>query len=406
MEPAIVLNNVSKRFAIDHRRPRSFLEAMTQVLNRGRRASREYFWVLRDVSLNIEQGEIVGIVGSNGAGKSSLLKLIAHIIEPTSGEIVVSGKLGALLELGIGFHPDLTGRENIYLYGALVGLKRQYIRDRVDDIIAFSGLGPFIDVPVKHYSSGMYVRLAFSVAVSAEPDILLVDEVLAVGDQRFQAKCWDKIEELRGKGITILFVSHTLDTVRRLCQRAIWLDDGCIQADGEVNDVLNAYLESVWSHGKPPRQVATAVGRRWGSGEAIVERVEFLGTDGSSRSVFHTGEPFVARIWYRAFEPVPRPAFGVAIYREDGVHVAGPNTAASQFDIPCITGQGYVDYIVDSLPLLPARYEFTAAIYDYHSVHPYDHRHRQFEFQVVPSATTTQHEGTVLIPCRWAHEHT
>jgi ABC-type polysaccharide/polyol phosphate transport system ATPase subunit len=226
---AIQFDHVSKKFILHRERPRSLQELAVNLFRRNNN-SHEEFWALQDVSFTVEQGETLGLIGPNGAGKSTALKLISRIIEPTSGQIEVNGQVGALLELGAGFHPDLTGRENIYLNGSILGLSRAQIRRKLDAIIAFAELERFIDVPVKHYSSGMYVRLGFSVAVHTDPEVLLVDEVLAVGDQNFQHKCLERIMEMQRQGITICFVSHGLGEVRRLCSRAVWLDDGMVQA--------------------------------------------------------------------------------------------------------------------------------------------------------------------------------
>ena len=224
MSIAITIDHVSKEFLLEQAAPRSFQELVVDVFKHRERPRAERFLALDDVSLEIKYGETVGLIGPNGAGKSTLLKMVAGIIKPTVGEVEVNGRVGALLELGAGFHPDLTGRENIYLNGSILGLSRAEIRDKIDKIIAFAELERFIDAPVRHYSSGMYVRLGFSVAVHTEPEILLVDEVLAVGDAAFQRKCMDKIDEMRGAGVTILFVSHSAELVRKICKRAVWLD--------------------------------------------------------------------------------------------------------------------------------------------------------------------------------------
>jgi len=347
----------------------------------------------------------VALIGPNGAGKSTVLKLISRIIEPTSGNIRVNGRVAGLLELGTGFHPDLSGRENIYLSGSILGLHRREIAQRLDSIIEFAELSRFIDMPVRNYSSGMTVRLGFAVATSFQPDILLVDEVLAVGDQTFQAKCLKRIAEMQKNGVTILLVSHNLDTVRRLCQRAVWLDEGQVRAIGPAGEVVISYLSQVWKDTNIRLLTegdAAGRGRRWGSGEAIITQVEFLDVTGQPRRAFRTGDSFVARIHYRAIQPIPKPTFGIAIYREDGAHINGPNTTQSGCNIPVIDGEGVLDYIVDSLPLLPGRYEFTAAIYDYYSIHPYDHRHRAYPFEVEAGALPDS-EGLVYIPCRWEH---
>ena len=239
---AIKFENVSKEFKLSKLPIRSMQEIFVNLFNRETRGKRR-FWALREVSFSIEPGNTVAIVGPNGSGKSTILKLISRIIDPTGGVITISGRLSALLELGAGFHPDLTGRENIFLNGSILGLNRKAMRQKLDDIIAFADIGEFIDVPIRSYSSGMQVRLGFSVAVHVEPEIILVDEVLAVGDYNFQRKCLDKIREMQGEGVTILFVSHDFEAVKSLCNQAIWMDEGRLQAQGEVDEVLGVMRE-------------------------------------------------------------------------------------------------------------------------------------------------------------------
>lgn len=236
-DSVITFQNVSKEFKLSQLRVRSFQEIFVNILNPGARR-RKHFWALKDVSFSIKAGQTVGILGPNGSGKSTILKLISRIIDPTKGIITISGRLSALLELGAGFHPDLTGRENIYLNGSILGLDRKAMNRKLDDIIAFADIGEFIDVPIRSYSSGMQVRLGFSVAVHVEPEIILVDEVLAVGDYSFQLKCLDRIRQLQRDGVTILFVSHDFAAVRGLCTQALWLDNGRLQAQGDAGDIL------------------------------------------------------------------------------------------------------------------------------------------------------------------------
>lgn len=236
-KPVITFENVSKEFKLSNLRVRSFQEIFVNLLDKEARAKRQ-FWALKDVSFSIPAGETVGILGPNGSGKSTILKLISRIIDPTRGVITLSGRLSALLELGAGFHPDLTGRENIFLNGSILGLDRKAMRRKLDDIIAFADIGEFIDVPIRSYSSGMQVRLGFSVAVHVEPEIILVDEVLAVGDYNFQLKCLDRIHQMQQEGVTILFVSHDFEAVERLCTQAIWLEEGRLQAQGAAGEIL------------------------------------------------------------------------------------------------------------------------------------------------------------------------
>ena len=243
MQPIIEVKNLGKKYTIRHDKG-SYLTLRDTAANlfKKNRTKKEVFWALRDVSFSVRPGEVIGIVGKNGAGKSTLLKILSQITPPSTGEIVLRGTVGSLLEVGTGFHPELTGRENIFLNGAILGMSRKEIAAKFDQIVAFAGIEKFLDTPVKRYSSGMYVRLAFSVAAHMEQDILIIDEVLAVGDAEFQKKCLGKMEEVTSKaGRTILFVSHNLDAVRRICQKTIWINDGQVVAYGETTDVLMQY---------------------------------------------------------------------------------------------------------------------------------------------------------------------
>jgi lipopolysaccharide transport system ATP-binding protein len=403
MEDKIRLDHVSKRFSLQRERPRSFLEL---VASGWKRRPRELVWALKDASFSVQPGETVGVIGDNGAGKSTLLKLITRVIAPSSGQIHVRGRVAALLELGAGFHPDLTGRENVFLNGSVLGIRRQEMQRKFDDVVAFSELDQFIDVPVKHYSSGMYMRLAFSVAIHVDPEIMLVDEVLAVGDQSFQAKCLQRIRELQHQGVTILFVSHELGTVSSLCSHVVWLEDGQVQLDGSVDQVLDAYRESVAVHGQPaPGQrvshPADVPGIRWGSGETEITSVEFLDGNEQSRHVFATGERLVVRMRHCAHQHIPQPRVGLAFYRTDtGVQLSGPNNFFSGYDIPFIEGEGYVDYIIPALPFLAGDYVVSAAIYDHAGNHPYDHWHKCAGFSVKPGGVAEEY-GLIYVPAQW-----
>ncbi len=235
-DAVITFEHVSKEFRLA--KTRSLQDFFVNIFNKEMRG-RLHFWALKDINFSIKAGETVGIVGSNGSGKSTILKLISRIIDPTQGMITVSGRLSALIELGAGFHPDLTGRENIYLNGSIFGLDRKTMNRKLDDIIAFADVGEFIDVPIRNYSSGMQMRLGFSVAVHVEPEIILVDEVLAVGDYNFQLKCLERIRQMQEQGVTIFFVSHDFREVQNLCDRALWLEEGALQAQGDVAEILD-----------------------------------------------------------------------------------------------------------------------------------------------------------------------
>ncbi len=242
MAAAIEVVNLSKRFVMRKREVHSFQQTLVNIFS-GNRGKGEAFWALSDVSFKAVRGETLGVIGGNGSGKSTLLKIITRIIEPTKGSVRVEGRISALIELGAGFHPDLSGRENIFLQGSILGMRRKEIADRVQEIIDFSELERFIDMPLRHYSSGMQARLGFAMAVSVEPEVLIVDEVLAVGDEGFQHKCLDKIEQIRDNGAAILFVSHALPQVERLCQRVLWLDNGKVVQVGTAAEVIPAYKD-------------------------------------------------------------------------------------------------------------------------------------------------------------------
>jgi len=418
-------DHVSKKFVLHRERSRSFQELFLRLLHPGRKSVKEPYWALRDVSFEVERGEMLGIIGPNGAGKSTILKLIARIIEPTSGQVEVNGTLGALLELGAGFHPDLSGRENIYLNGSLLGFGRRQMDRIFDDILDFSGMGRFVDVPVKHYSSGMYMRLGFSIAIHLRPDILLVDEVLAVGDKAFQLRCLDKINELKRRGVSILLVTHELDSVREMCDRAIWLEEGAIKLEGPVEQVLEQYMTKVFADSEQRLLSKTADGadvadsdlitdlhgatmpgrselaRRWGTREAEIVRVQLLDSQGRERRIFRTGEAFVARMRYQAHSRIEWPLFGVALHRADGFHICGPNTGFAGYEIKAIEGRGYLDYVVPSLPLLKGTYLFSATIYNHDGTHAYDHHHMAYTFRVVAGEGVQEEFGSIYIPHQW-----
>lgn len=364
----------------------------------GWRGRRETFWALRDVSFEIARGETVGLIGPNGSGKSTALKLVSRILEPTSGRIQVDGRVGALLELGAGFHPDLTGRENIHLNASILGLSRAQIRRVLDDIIAFAELERFIDVPVKHYSSGMYVRLGFSVAVHTDPEILLVDEVLAVGDAPFQRKCLDRIGQLRRRGVTILFVSHSMDTVRSICSRVLWLDHGELVIDGSTEAAIARYLDRSWAAAGQPG-VGGGDERRWGSGEVQIVGVRLLGVGGEERQLFRVGEPLTVEMRWAAEREVERPVFGLGVHRSDGTHIAGPNTRFARCEIPRLVGEGTVCYEVHSLPLLEGTYFLSVAAHDWEDTRMFDYHDRLYPFRVSPSGG--ERYGVVTLQGEW-----
>jgi lipopolysaccharide transport system ATP-binding protein len=405
----IEFNNVSKRFTL-HREKRDTVQERVAGLFRPR-AQADEFWALRDVSFSVGKGESIGLVGHNGAGKSTALKLMTRILRPTTGTVQMQGRVAALLELGSGFHPDLSGRENVFLNGSLLGFSRRDMELRLDEIIDFSGIGDFIDMEVKHYSSGMYTRLAFAVATSVDPDILITDEVLAVGDETFQRKCMDRIFQFRQQGKTIVFVSHALETVRTLCDHAIWLDHGHGKAFGSANSVIDAYLADVNRREQEElkrRGLSVPAGQdspyRRGTREIELVHVELIGASGGDQAVFRTHEPLTIRMHYVAHRRIERPVFGIGLNHESGFLISGPNTAFSHIDIPFVEGSGYVDYSVAALPLLTGRYQISVAAYDETMLHPYDHHDRLYHI-TVQSEGLTERFGVLPLAGQWGFHH-
>ncbi len=405
----VLFENVSKRFILRHERHRSFQEAFVNKWKH-RDRSNEEFWALRDVSFTVGESGTFGLVGENGSGKSTALKLITRIINPTSGNVKVEGRIAALLELGAGFHQDLSGRENIFLNGSILGMTGKEMRARLDEIVEFSELERFIDTPVKHYSSGMYARLGFAVAISSDPDLLVIDEVLSVGDEAFQRKCADKIREIKDRGKSIILVSHNLQTLRDLCDEAVWLDAGVERAKGPSHEVVDKYLE--WANIKNKTRLEGAQSHsqsgleethRWGTREVELTAVEFVDAEGRPGSVFDTGDSMLVRMHYRARQRVEKPVFGIAIHRIDNLLINGPNTKTSDYDIDWVEGEGVVQYLVPSLPLLEGTYRLSAAIYDHSCLHPYDHHDRMYMFTVQPR-TVKERNGFLHIPCQWCIE--
>ncbi|MFZ0547602.1 MAG: ABC transporter ATP-binding protein [Candidatus Promineifilaceae bacterium] len=399
MESAIRFESVKKSFDYSSDKPQTIVESMVSAVSRRKKADKKTLWAVNDVSFDVMPGESLGIVGRNGSGKSTILKLASGIIHPTSGQVLIRGRLSALLELGAGFHPDLTGRENIFLNGSILGMSKADIDRCYDAIVDFSELEEFINMPVKHYSSGMYMRLGFSVAVHVEPEILIIDEILAVGDQAFQAKCNDRIFELKKRGTTIILVSHNLYTIRSLCSHAIWLEHGLVKMTGDAEDVIDTYLES--QQGWKVRRNDDGSGwDRWGSREIELTSVDLLDETGKAGDVFRLGRPMTIEMHYRANRPVEEPVFGLSFFRPDGTYLSGPDNHLSGLDLGEVSGDGVLRYCLPELPLSPATYYLTAAIYDKAGQNPYDHHEKAYRFRVVAD-NDNHYKGLVQLPSRW-----
>ncbi|MEK6693240.1 MAG: ABC transporter ATP-binding protein [Nitrospirota bacterium] len=348
----------------------------------------ETFWALRDVSFNIENGKMIGIIGSNGSGKSTLLKLLAGIMGPTSGSIRVKGRVSALIELGAGFHPELSGRENIFINGIILGLSKKEIKDRFDGIVKFAGLEDFIDSPVKTYSSGMYMRLGFAIAINVDPDILLIDEILAVGDEEFQHKCLNKINDFKRKGKTLVFVSHDLGSIERLCDEVVWIEDGVLKARGLPRMVIDSYTGYVASfeeerafenHQSALEGAKRESPNRWGTREIEITNVRLTDGDKKEKYLFEYGEPIEIILSYKTKRKIEDPVFGIGIFRDDGVCVFGTNTAIDGFSISAVEGEGNVIFSIDRSNLVEGSYLLDVAIHK-RDGQPYDYQSRLYSF--------------------------
>jgi ABC-type polysaccharide/polyol phosphate transport system ATPase subunit len=404
----ITLDRVSKRYRLSRLGSKSIREELSRTLGRlapSRRADeRDEFYALREVSFQIEKGETVGFIGPNGSGKSTLLKLLSRIIYPTSGKIIVNGSVASLIEVGAGFHPELTGRDNIYLYGSIMGMKRAEVKQKFDRIVEFAELARFLDTPVKHYSSGMYVRLGFAVAAHINPQVLLVDEVLAVGDAAFQSKCQQRIEELRRGGMTIFFVSHDMAAVERLCSRVYFLQQGQVSSVGEPQQVISDYYNAVLFRNAPSgeaeyshieAQLAPGIN---GERAAEIRNVRFLNRDGEEIDTISTGDPLIARIEYTAYRPIEAPVFELLFYSAEGHLHTHYTTAINGDEIPLLHGSGAVEITCEQFGLTPGIFKIDALLTRRGAIDEYDRKPRQYMIRVLPGRKV---RGMFYSPHQW-----
>lgn len=394
MSFAIEVADVSKRFRLYHEKFTSLKERLIHFGN----IPYEDFWALDNINITVQEGETVGLLGHNGSGKSTLLKCMAGILQPTSGQIRTRGRVAALLELGAGFHPDLTGRENVYMNATLLGLKEKEIAKKFDEIVAFAELEDFIDNQVKFYSSGMYVRLGFAVAVNMDPDILLVDEVLAVGDENFQRKCINKVRQFQKEGRTIVFVTHGVDQVRQICDRAIVLDHGHQVTDAKPGEAIRVFREYLLKKGNAAEEVdEVAPEVELSHGEAqeakATKTVELtdvrfvrpktgIGKD-PSVSYLLPGDPMDMEIDYKANGVVDDVVIGIAVHDIEGRVVFGWNTQMLGVDIAPLTGEGTVTFKFPSIPLLDGDYDLTVGAHTRDEGTVYDWHDQQYKFEVM-----------------------
>jgi ABC-type polysaccharide/polyol phosphate transport system ATPase subunit len=411
--PAIALTNVTKiyrRFG-----GKQFATLKSALLQRSilrELQPTETFEALNDVSFTVPKGSTFGVIGRNGSGKSTALKLVAGITKPTSGTVQVAGRISALIELGAGFHPEISGRENVFINGIMLGLTKREITNRFDEIVDFAEMREFIDAPVKTYSSGMYMRLGFAVAIHVDPDVLLVDEVLAVGDEGFTHKCLDKFSEFKRRGKTILLVTHSLGLVERFCDEAVWLDHGRKLSEGDPKRVIGAYLIDVESaeegylatedakardevaaldipatpavdtvNEMSPQNMFQAGEGRWGSGGIAITGVTLRDAAGDAGHVFHSGEVMAIEISLRAEHPCDDFVFGIAMFNSDGTCVYGTNTDIEKYDAAQLSGDGTVRFVIDALDLTEGTYKLDVAVHKKEGA-PYDYHRLLYTFRV------------------------
>jgi len=400
-ETVIDVRDVKKMFRVYRDRGNTLKD---RILFAGRRKHEEH-WVLNGISFQVKQGEAVGLVGENGCGKSTTLKMLTRILYPDAGTIEVKGRVSSLIELGAGFHPDLSGRENIYTNASIFGLSRKEIDSRLEEIIAFSELEKFIDDPVRTYSSGMYMRLAFAVAINVDADVLLIDEILAVGDAAFQAKCFRKLKEIKGRGTTIVIVSHALGQIEQICERSIWIDEGLIRMEGSPRDVHPFYMQ--WMSTKNQGDDGSSLAEtetdenghlmRWGSGEARMTEIKVLDGEGQERTEFSPFEPFTVQIDYEAKEELNNAVVGIAIYRSDGTLVYGTNTLIDTSAPVTLKEKGRIELRIEGMAVTNGSYSIDLALHRPDGFN-YDFKRNVCTLHIADKAQTP---GEIALPHSW-----
>ncbi|MBR6393322.1 MAG: ABC transporter ATP-binding protein [Ruminococcus sp.] len=408
-EIAIDVNNITKSFKV-------FLDKGSQLKERllfRKRSRYEERKVLRGISFQVKKGEAVGLIGHNGCGKSTTLKLLTKIMYPDTGSITMNGRVSSLIELGAGFHPDMSGRENIYTNASIFGLTKKEIDARLKDIVDFSELEEFIDNPVRTYSSGMYMRLAFSVAINVDADILLIDEILAVGDANFQAKCFNKLKEIKSHGTTIVIVSHSLGQIEQICDRSIWIHEGLIRAEGPPKEIDLEYLDFMGQklqestrkelEEKNQQEEEEKSGseqeteenteaeetpeekKRWGSGAARIKRIKAFTSDGAEQRIFRTGEDIKFRLDYTVKETVKDAVFGIGIFNRDGVQCYGTNTRIDKHPEFDLDKNGAAEITLEKVGLLPGEYLIDFAIETGDGI-PVDYYREAYTIEMISAA--------------------
>ena len=391
--PAIRVDSLWKNFRLYHERNRYLKAAML----RGRRARYEEFWALQDVSLTVAKGATVGVIGSNGSGKTTLLKCLTGIYTPERGSVHIEGNVAALLELGAGFHAELSGTENIYLNGSILGMSKKEIDNKFDSIVEFAGLEQFIDTPVKNFSSGMVVRLGFSIATHVEPEVLLIDEILAVGDQAFQRKSTEKIEQFRRDGRTILVVSHSLGLVQQLCDTAVWLEKGHVKMTGPASDVISEYTGT--TYGNFAREDASSK-TRWGSGEAQITQVTTLDASEQPIDTLSSGDEFRLRLELNSHVRIESPVLRVQMETMSGELVWSTTTQRGTATLRVLDGPAVAMLQIPSLPLADGTYYVSVSITDATGATEFDHCQHWAKIHVVGGQPNDG--GVVALPSSWS----
>jgi len=403
-DPIVELDEITVRYRSPLEKISSFKEYAIRWIRRDIRF--DDFLALDNVNLKVYSGEVIGIVGPNGAGKSTLLKVISRVLKPTIGRVRIRGQVSPLLELGAGFDSELTGRENVYLNSAILGFSKRDIDSRFDRIVEFAGLREFIDAPVRTYSTGMVARLGFAVATDVQPEILIVDEILGVGDAEFQTRSFERIQGFQAAGSTILLVTHSLDVVREMCSRAIWLDHGELLMDDDPENVVARYLEHSREQeiDRLSNEKKLNEKNRWGSRRVEISNVRLTDAEGAERNTFESGQLFRLEINYIANQSTVASVFGLAIHHNDGTHLTGPNTNQYGLKIPELNGTGTVTYQIPALPLLNGLYRLTVAVVDRDSDEIFDYHGRAYPFRVVEGETLNERFGYVSLGGDWTFE--
>ncbi len=420
---AIRFNSVCKSYNVRERGYRSFHQEISDWIksiivhgkpleqDTGLSSPNGIFWALKGVSFEVKKGEALGIIGANGSGKTTILRLLSKVTLPTKGDIDVSGKVAPLIQVGAGFHPELTGKENTYLNAAIMGLSKKEVDKKYDDIVSFAELNGFMDTPVKRYSSGMYVRLGFAVVANIDPDIFLIDEILSVGDLSFQRKCLDTMGKIRKSNKCIVFVSHNISAVRGLCDRVIWLNKGKIEQEGDPDNVINAYVSYMTTKSTFINDTSYVGGKtRWGTGEARFTKVEVLNAKGVRVDRIHAGDKIVVRLEYEAFQKIDSPTFWIGLMNKDEIKVFGTYYNKNRVGEYAVNGKGSLSCVIDSLPMRPGPYYVMAGIYGDIGDLAIDRIGRVAEFKI-ESMNGNEYddyngygaEGAVNLPHRWNH---